>query len=313
MPIKTKLITLHEDSGVKKENKKTIVEWKTVPMIRVQSIIASVREIVYASESSDLIKIGIVGNPDTGKSTLAACIAHLIHKMSKVPFSVRVFKKDDLLDFEKTIKALSPANYILVFDDVSFLGASTTKKQIEMVKQSLTEIRHMEGREGRTDVKIVTILNYHYTLGLDKYLRQADFNYFTSVGGSETENMETIVGSRFMPVVYKFRTMFANRLATKKFSFMLNPKLGAKGIFTYSYREPFIPVLFWNNIRLRNVVSPTRQWIDPVCSICSYAGSQKFESEIPIAQFIDEAGQKLGESHFKRAVKIRLLTNGINV
>ena len=102
MPIKTKLITLHEDSGVKKENKKTIVEWKTVPMIRVQSIIASVREIVYASESSDLIKIGIVGNPDTGKSTLAACIAHLVHKLSKVPFSVRVFKKDDLLSEVKT-------------------------------------------------------------------------------------------------------------------------------------------------------------------------------------------------------------------
>ncbi len=248
-----------------------------------------------------------MGNQSTGKTCLSLTLAHLIHKISKVPFSVRVFNKDNLTNFEETLKNLSPANYVLIFDDVSFLGAKITKNQIERIKQSLTEIRHLEGGQ---DVKIIVIMNYHYTLGLDKYLRQSDFKYFTSVGSSEVENMMNIVGKKYYSKIMQFRKIMAKADMFGKFTY----KLGTKGYFSYTLRSPFIPLLFYDEISLRHVVSPLREWIDPICSTCTkFTGDQKFKSEISIKDFCKESGDKLGESRFKAAVKLKLFSHGINV
>ena len=50
-----------------------------------------------------------------------------------------------------------------------------------MVKSAVTTIRHLDG--GR-DVKVIVMMNYHYSMGLDKYLRSADFKYITTVDSS---------------------------------------------------------------------------------------------------------------------------------
>ena len=304
MPIETEII---EPTPQTTNNIPVVIPWKDAKMIRNHSIRATVKEILQVSKSLDVVKIGIIGNQGTGKSTLSQTLAHLIHKMSDVPFSIRIFDKKSLLDFENTLKSLSPANYVLIFDDVSFLGANATKKQIETIKQALTIIRHLDGGQ---DVKIICILNYHYTLGLDKYMRMSDFRYFTSVGSSELDNMQKIVGNKYMNKILEFQRIYTKALVKEKFTF----RLGPKGSFTYSFRKPFAPILFFNNDTLRYVVSPTRQWIDKICSVCSlYSSQEKFKSQVPIAQFITESGEKLGEKHFKHAVKFRLLTNGINV
>ena len=200
----------------------------------------------------------------------------------------------------------SPANYVLIFDDVSFLSATASKKQIDNVKQQLTEIRHLKGGQ---DVKIVNIKNSHYTLAQDKFIRQNDYSFFTSVGSSETDNMEKIVGHKYMGKVQEFRRIFKQATDTKKFTY----KLGRKGQFTYNYRNPFIPVLFWNNDSLRPIVSPTRIWIDPICSICANFGSkEKIESLIDVSKFKEIADDDLGETIAKRAVRNILQKNGIN-
>lgn len=282
-----------------------VISWKDAKMIRVHSIRASVREIVNVSNSLDLVKIGIIGNQSTGKSETAKTIAHIFHKMSPIPFTVRVFDKDDLLDFETTLKSLQKANYVLVFDDVSFLGANANKRQIEMIKQAITVIRHLPGGE---DVKIVIIMNYHYTLGLDKYLRQSDFKYFTSVGSSELDNMEKTVGVKYMELVRAFQKMYTRMVgmpAPKKFTFMLGNKQ-----FSYIYRDPFIPLLFYNNDTLRPVVSPLRSWIDKLCPICDIS-SKNQQSEIDIPQFCAEAEAKFGRRTWLNTIKHELLLNGM--
>lgn len=282
-----------------------VITWKDAKMIRVHSIRASVREIVNVSESLDLVKIGIIGNQSTGKSETAKTIAHLFHKMSKVPFTVRIFDRDDLMDFETTLKSLRKANYVLVFDDVSFLGANANKKQIEMIKQAITVIRHLPGGE---DVKIVIIMNYHYTLGLDKYLRQSDFKYFTSIGSSELDNMEKIVGVKYMELVKNWQKMYTRMVGMpepKKFTFMLGDKT-----FSYFYRGPFIPLLFFNNDTLRPVVSPLRSWVDSLCSVCDISEKNQ-SSEISIDQFCKEAEGKFGERIWINTIKHELLLNGM--
>jgi len=303
--IETRLVESKEEKHY--DHRPTIIKWKTVPMIRNHSLRITVQQIVKKSETYDVVKIGLIGNQSTGKTCLSLTLAHLIHKISKVPFSVRVFNKENLTNFEETLASLSPANYVLIFDDVSFLGAKITKNQIERIKQSLTEIRHLEGGQ---DVKIITILNYHYTLGLDKYLRQSDFKYFTSVGSSEVENMMNIVGKKYFSKIQQFKKIMAKADMMGKFTY----KLGKKGYFSYTHRSPFIPLLFYDEISLRHVVSPLREWIDPICSTCTlFSSKEKFESEIPVKQFCDESGVKFGEPKFKAAVKLKLFTNGINV
>lgn len=290
----------------------TFQEWKGVDTIRVHSIRATVKEILQVSDSLDAISIGIIGNPGTGKTTLMYTLAHLYHKMSmeiyKRPFTVKIFDKHNLLNFEETLKNLTPTNYVLGFDDVSFLGANATKKQIEIVKQATTEIRHLPGGQ---DVKIIKIMNYHYTLGVDKYLRQADARYFTSIGSSELENMEKIVGPRYAERLKEFQKIFNSAVTRKRFFYQVKNK---KGYFAYDYRKPFAPALFYNSNTLRHIVFPSREWVDPICSTCAKALSDEhMESEVPIDEFIKTAYAKFGVGTFKAAVKIKLFTNGINV
>lgn len=290
----------------------TFQEWKGVNTIRIHSIRATIKELLQVSDSLDAISIGIIGNPGSGKTTLMYTLAHLFHKMAmdiyKIPFAVKIFDKHNLINFEETLKNLTPTNYVLGFDDVSFLGANATKKQIEIVKQATTEIRHLPGGQ---DVKIIKIMNYHYTLGVDKYLRQADARYFTSIGSSELENMERIVGSKYLERLKEFQKIFNSAVTRKKFFYQIKSK---KGYFAYDYRKPFIPLLFFNNNTLRHIVSPKREWIDPICSICSKALSDEhMESEISIDEFIKQGFAKFGVGTFKAAIKIKLFTNGINV
>jgi hypothetical protein len=296
----------------------TLIRWNVTKkdkpnMVRTHSISSTVQEILSAvavEDSQDVVQINLIGDPSSGKTTLAKTLGHLIHKNAKIPFSVRVFTKDDLLNFAATLKTLEPANYVLIFDDLSFLKANASAKQIEMVKQAVTEIRHLPGGQ---DVKIVIIKNFHYTLGLDKYLRQNDFTYFTSVGSSEDDNIEGIVGRKNMGKVHYFQKI-RNRIkiapeGKKLFSY---PLLRYGPAFVYKYKNPFIPLLYFNGNTLRHIVSPTREWIDPICSICATYGSKdKILTEIDLPKFKEQVDDKYGESTVKRAALNILMQNGI--
>lgn len=292
----------------------TIITWKDEKIIRSHSIGAAVQEILQAvavEDSQDVVNINVIGDPSTGKTTFLKTLTHLIHKRAKIPFSSRLFVRKDLLNFRETIATLGPANWVLGFDDLSFLGADASSKQIELVKQATTEIRHLPG--GR-DVKIVIIKNFHYTLGLPKYLRQNDFSFFTSVGSSELENMEKIVGVRYMPLVRNFQRM-RNKIkiaeeGKKVFAYTLKRD---KPPFVYKYRKPFIPLLYWNGDTLRNVVAPTREWIDPVCSSCEqHQAEETFASEIDVSKLVEESGESFSESELKIATQLKLKENGVN-
>ena len=278
-------------------------------MIRRHSIRASVKEIVLKSKNRDVLKVGIIGEPHTGKTTQADTLAHLIHKMAKkmlnIEFAVRTYDSDAFVDIKKTLAALSPANYILKFGDLSFLKAAYGAKKVAELEEATTKIRHLPGGK---DVKIIIIYDYHYTKGLPPYLRQSDFKYFTGVGSSEKENMEEIVSQKYYGKMLAFKKIADRAPTTEKFTF----RLGMKGFFTYKYREPFIPMLFWNEDTLRTVVSPTRQWIDPICSTCSMA-DDTMESEIDISQLIEKGGKNFTPSVMEQAVKLKLYNNGMNV
>lgn len=283
-----------------------IVKWKGVNMVRNHSFLATVQEIIDFSAEIDLVRIGLVGDPHSGKSTLAMTIAHCIHSRAKIPYAIRMFTKKHLLDFEATLKGLNPANYILVFDDVSFLEAAANNKQISKIESAISEIRHLPGGK---DVKIIVIMNYHYTKALPPFMRQSEFRYFTTVGSSEKNNMAEIAGERYNGLISGFQKTRRQAVVKKVF----HVRISQKEFLPYKYRNPFIPVLFWNNDTLRLIVSPTRKWIDPICAICSVAEGETMDNTVPLEEMIRRAEVKFGKGNFKAAVKLDMFINGLTV
>jgi len=300
-------VVKYQTPNKKKSDVPVTIEWQGERMIRNHSIRAAVKEIIKISESLDVVKINIIGNPGTGKTTLAMTLGHLIHKNSDVPFAVKVLNRENLLDFEEMLKTLEPTNYVLLFDDVSFLGASANKKQIEIVKKAFTEIRHLEGGQ---DVKIVAIFNFHYNFGFDKYLRQSEFSFWTSIGSSEMENMQKIVGMKYTPKLEQFQRLYQSALTKEKFSFNLGKK---DKWFSYQYRKPFAPLLFWNNMSLRFVVFPKREWIDKICSTCINSRHVPLKDGLNVGDFANDLSYKFGKQIARTAVRIKLFQNGMNV
>jgi hypothetical protein len=296
------------NSLAKKDNKPTLTTWKNVDMIRNHSIQAAARQIIQSTKSIDVVKIGIIGEPSTGKTELAKTLAHLFHKIShdegRENYAVKSFDRDDLMNLEQTFGSLSPTNYIMRFQDLSFLGAGATKKEIDQVSKTVTEIRHLKNQK---DVKVILIYDYHYSKGFPKYLRQAHYRFFTSMGSEEQENMEKIVGTRHKMKLDQFKRMGTEILKRQKASFLVKKKW-----FIYSYKNPFVPVLFWDEDSLRFVVFPLRSWIDPICSICSTADNPDVQTELSLPEVKETLEKTYGRQNILSALKVKLFVNGIN-
>ena len=282
------------------------IPWKNARMVRNHSINVCVDEILNLSESLDVVKVNCVGNPSTGKTTLAQTIGHLVHKRSKIPFSVRMFYRKDLINFSDTIKTLEPINHVLIFDDVSFLKANLSGAKIHNIEKELSEIRHLEGGK---DVKIILILNSHYTPAVSKYMRQSDFYIYTSLGTSDYDHLLKLTAGKFGHQIDEFRKMFFQSVNFKKFQC----RLGRKGkFFTYPFRKPFAPVLWFNGHTLRIVVFPKREWIDQFCSICS---NSEFRTNRKLIQTFEEVNKialsKFGIGVIREGLRVEALINGI--
>lgn len=308
MDIETRVIQHTQQIKRDQDSKPSIITWKNQKIVRNHSMIKTVEEILHMNENLDVVNVNMIGKPNSGKTEQLRTIAHIGHKISKIPYSFKLFDKHALLNFQATLKTLTPTNWFLGFDDLSFLGAQANKKQMEVIKQATTEIRHLPGGQ---DVKIIIMKVSHYTLALDKYLRQNEFSYFTSVGSSEYENMERIVGSNNMAKVIFFKKLMVRATSSGKYGYQLRPD---KPQLVHEYKNPFIPMLFWNEERLRIVDSPNRKWLDEYCDICASAeDNPSGDQPVNLDGFIKEKSDAYGSSIWKLAVKNKMLLKGVNV
>ena len=295
-------------SGI--ERKAVIQEWQGEKMVRVHSFLAAVEQICHWSKEIDVTKVNIIGDMHSGKTTMAEAICHAYHRRMKqlydIPFAVRLLTAEHLADFKKTLSGLQPANYALIFDDVSFMESTLGRKQIAGIQAAVTTIRHMGGG----DRKILLVYNFHYNMALNKFLRQSDFKLWTTVGNSEMENMERILKNpRAMQLVRDFQRARATAVNTKTWTVRASKAVS----HTYRWRDPWIPVLFYDNVRLRMLVSPTRKWLSPKCATC-YLGMnpERRPSEISPTDYVALGRKKYGAGAFNSAAKLILLENGLS-
>ena len=82
-------------------------------------------------------------------------------------------------------------------------------------------------------------------------------------------------------------------------------------IFQDQWQQPFLPFLYISGIGSRIVVSPLREWIDPICNVCS--GNSKVSETTDVENIIEDFKNKFGDgSVIRQAVKIKLIQQGIN-
>jgi ABC-type oligopeptide transport system ATPase subunit len=248
-----------------------------------------------------MVRINIIGASGSGKTSLAESIAHLCHTMSEIPYEVKFMQKEDLVDFTATIKSLSSNNQILVFDDLSWMGADFSKKQIEKLKSEITTIRHIDGN---TDRKMIVIFNSHAQKVMDKFLRIANFTYYSSCSSEEVTYLLEMLGKKYHQKIDLFRRLRIQAMGQGKFHF----PLGKSNSFTYKAFDPFLPYLFSNGDFVRYVVSPLRSWIDKDCQTCEKVTES---TTLNIEDFAKDYSKKFGVNNAKRAVELKLIQQGI--
>lgn len=305
------------NSDKKKSAVPLTIPWGNARMIRNHSFRAVAREILNVNRGIDVVKINVIGPPSTGKTTFLKALGHCIHDLADVPYAVKILKREDLMDMEGTLAKLQPMNYFLGFDDVSWLSAGNNKQKLDQIQKTFTEIRHLPGGQ---DIKVIIGFNFHYNLSIPKHLRQADFFVYTAIGSSELENTQKLVGMKNTAKLLDFRRVYQESISTGLAASGDNPeipatfsyKLPGKGNlkFTYTWRKPFAPALFWNNDTLRHIVFPTREWIDPICPVCTGSVEKTDQEKLDVKKFKVDGLKAYGAGTFKTALRIKLMQMG---
>ena len=295
------VVYLESKPSSKKGQIPTVIEWKGEKMVRGHSIRTCVHEILQFSSRLGMVRVNIVGASGSGKTSLAETLAHLCHTMSDIPYEVKFMQKEDLVDFTATIKSLSSNNQILVFDDLSWMGANFGKKEIEKLKAEITTVRHIDEN---TDRKMIVIMNFHAQKALDKFLRIANFTFYSSCSPEEIGYLQELLGKKYSQRIDSFRRHRIQAIGQGRFSV----PLGKKGSLTYQAFKPFLPYLFSNGDNARLVVSPLRTWIDQDCQICNPVFEETKEN---IDDFVTDYSKKFTKGIAKRAVELTLLQHGI--
>lgn len=308
-------------------NINSVIKWQGVDIAAKHSLIKCVREVAEMQRSLEVTTIGILGREGTGKTTLAKVVGHILHdqllklrddaqgdvdRRSMVQirkgYIVRIFSGEtDLTRFKEILEDLPPVNRIIIFDDATFLLQSNIKQ----IKHDVTKIRHLESG----DVKTVIIYNYHYSKGLDKYLRDTDFNFLTYVHGEDASNVRDKFGytSHQAGTITRYLTTWAKFSKSRRLEVKLrDDKLtvrqskvmkpdgqvrfldgrGPAGV-TYRWSDPFRLCMFFDQSRNRIAVFPSEQWLEGYskCTVCRNVAEVRKEELIPVEECV-EFGKK---------------------
>ena len=92
--------------SVKESKRPAIIRWQDQKILRTHALKPTVLEIIETSKSLDVVKIGLIGEPHTGKGTMAETLAHMIHTLSVergyVPWAFRRYGKDEFYNLSET-------------------------------------------------------------------------------------------------------------------------------------------------------------------------------------------------------------------
>lgn len=287
-----------------------LTTWCDTVLARSHAFLPKVGAVADHQSRNELTTISIRGREGTGKTTVARLLAHALHtelaerarstkpcasdyeKMHREAlrrgYVVRFLRAEDLPHFEELIARMPQVNRILVFDDTSFMGSSVSK-EVLAIKAQVTKVRHIGGQ----DVKTVLIFNFHYSKGLDPYLRDTHFVVQTGITGPEKKNMAELYdvkpGNMYLINLYmKYtRELNKNGQTTVQLGNARARRNHTSRAVTYKYSNPFRLATWFDGEQLSLMVYPgadmSGRGADPLnvrnCAICRPRRAKPSEGE----------------------------------
>jgi|APSaa5957512535_1039671.scaffolds.fasta_scaffold03151_17 hypothetical protein len=289
----------------KPTGKPSVITWLGSRMVASHSVQAICRELTNMSANQDMISINIIGKQSSGKSQLIFTIQHLCHKFAKTPYQCLYFGKHELLHLEETMKNVKPINAILAFDDIAFLKASATTKELDVVQDVLARIRHLPGGK---DIRIILLKSFQYSKSISPFMRQAEINIISTVDFSD--DIESLIGKKHTSKLKHLAILRDQGIREGKFIY----KMGGGKKVIYEWSKPFRPFLYVTSTsNARIFVSPLRQSIDPICNTCSPSNTAHQEKTQDVKEFLDNLKSRFKDGNtIRTAVKIKLIQQGVN-
>lgn len=281
-------------------------KWHGEKMLKMHSLLAACRTASNIAMARELSTHNIIGTMSSGKSTLAESIAHCMHEIMnlqhKTSMAVHMWGEDELLNIDEALHGIK-SNSVITFDDISYVQDKVSNRTWKGILSTITKIRH----RGMGDVRVVLIFNFHYSRGLDKFLRGADFHWITSMGSNEIDNYTQLFGKGSAAKLRFFERTLTGALNTGRWG--PTDPLGKKERM-YKYHKPFAPCLFYDKSRLRTVAYPLRQWINGKCGICNEAMGVEHEG-VDLSAVFDPIYLDHG-THTITAARAWLMARGVN-
>ena len=216
-------------------------------------------EILALSQNQDTVQINIIGQPASGKSTLARTIAHTIHKYTNNEFKVIHLTEDDIKDntlngfTEKLVTKAGKSNAILIFDDTSFLKSPL--ELMNMINHKKSDIAEFSKKHKQ---KFISILNLYFPPLDLEYLKKSDMNFFTSTNVNQKNDLIELTGPANHIKIKDYQILNKQIFQNTKFDLPLG--YSNKNI-EFAWRKPFAPALCWNQHSVRLVVYAK---VDPI-------------------------------------------------
>lgn len=251
-----------------------------VPLVQdhhISQLCKAILNVSKASPDKSYTSVLLCGKSMSGKSTIAQTMAHRISCMSKQPYIIKWFSRNDLHIIDEIIDQLEKGlRYILIFDDVSFemdlLDSAKRKKEIA---KKLTYIRHDLGGH------VITFMNIHYTTALMPMMRDADFKILTSMSDVDRKNWMEVFGAQNE---WKLKTLQKQYASQMKHGYFYVNGVNADGkSYAYQTNAPF-------RIALVSEMEGTHTLLFPKegCEKCAPVKSYT-KKKIPAEQFFKKA------------------------
>ena len=250
-------------------------------LLRKYHIQALSNDILRMNKNNSYTGILVCGKSGSGKTTL---VQTLLHRMAcknreNKAWVVRWFHRDDLTRMDEIIDSLQKGlNYLLVFDDVSYVLNKLSSKRQKELAEKLTHIRHDLGGN------VIAIFNIHYLKALAPIMRDCDFKLITSMTDQDAQNWKGTIGWNKQYKIDKFQQKYLSEMQQGFFE-LENPH--AEKPWVYETNEPFRVALSAHIVGLDYLLFPKEG-----CKNCS-----------PEGHFSPQAKQKLPGKEFLRRVQ----------
>lgn len=209
------------------------------------------KQIINVNRKTIYTPINLIGLPGFGKTTGTHQLVFELKK-HEPSYIVLWFQKDDLKRIDKILKGLPKyQNYILVFDDVSYLLDEVSPDERSRILHELTIVRETLDPE-RKRARCILMLDFHYSYAVPKAFRQANFSIQFSITDEERHNYLKRVGySKYTQrKIARFVNLFERAFLGDSFTMRL--KSGKE--LTYQTDHPYRPALVF-------VFSKVRFWL----------------------------------------------------